>query len=75
MSSETYNNSTFSSIHCVGTAEGSDAVACSELIPICHPRCIGVQFALAGFAFLVLGGYFGLVWMIADNAAATEQQV
>lgn len=57
-------------IYNIGTAEGSDAVACSELLPVCHPRCVGVQFALAGFGFLVLGAYFGLVWMIADNEAA-----
>lgn len=68
------NHVAFNSCILLGTAEGSDAVACSELLPICHPRCVGVQFALAGFASLALGAYFGLVWMIADNAAAVVEQ-
>jgi Peptidase M50B-like len=45
------------------TAEGSDAVACSQLIPCCFPRCVGVQFWIAAVAFNVLGLYFALVWL------------
>jgi Peptidase M50B-like len=46
------------------TADGSDAVACSKLIPCCHPRCVGVQFWLAAVGFNVLGLYFALVWQV-----------
>lgn len=46
------------------TAEGSDAVACHELIPCCLPRCVGVQFWLVGFGFQVAGLYMALVWMV-----------
>ena len=48
----------------VRTAEGSDAVACSKLIPCCFPRCVGVQFWLVAFAFQVLGIYMALVWLV-----------
>jgi hypothetical protein len=51
----------------VRTAEGSDAVACHELIPCCFPRCVGVQFWLVAFAFQIVGLYLALVWMISDN--------
>ncbi len=44
--------------------EGSDAVACSNLIPFCKPRCVGVQFLLVGLVFQVLGIYLALVWLI-----------
>lgn len=49
------------------TAEGSDAVACSQLIPCCHPRCVGVQFWLVAFSFQALGLYLALVWRVSDN--------
>jgi len=49
------------------TAEGSDAVACHQLIPCCIPRCVGVQFWLVAFAFQIIGLYFALVWMVNDN--------
>ena len=49
------------------TAEGSDAVACSEVLPCCHPRCIGVQFWIVAFAFQALGLYFALVWMWSND--------
>ena len=42
------------------TAEGSDAVACHQLIPCCFPRCVGVQFWLVAFSFQVLGLYIAL---------------
>jgi hypothetical protein len=48
----------------VRTAEGSDAVACSQLIPCCAPKCVGVQFFLVAFAFQVLGLYLALVWRV-----------
>ena len=44
--------------------EGSDAVACSNLIPFCRPRCVGVQFLLVGLAFQVIGIYLAMVWLI-----------
>lgn len=44
------------------TAEGSDAVACSQLIPCCRPRCVGVQFWIVAVAFNVIGLYLALVW-------------
>ena len=49
------------------TAEGSDAVACHQLIPCCHPRCVGVQFWIVAFAFQVAGLYLALVWQVSDN--------
>ena len=49
------------------TAEGSDAVACSQALPFCHPRCVGVQFWLVAFCFQGLGLYAALVWMISEN--------
>lgn len=49
------------------TAEGSDAVACHNLIPCCLPRCVGVQFWLVAFCFQVIGLYLGLVWLVSNN--------
>lgn len=49
------------------TAEGSDAVACHEAIPCCHPRCVGVQFWIVAFTFQVLGLYMALVWMMSND--------
>ena len=49
------------------TAEGSDAVACSQLIPCCHPRCVGAQFWIVAFSFQVLGLYLALVWRVSNN--------
>jgi hypothetical protein len=49
------------------TAEGSDAVACHELIPCCHPRCVGVQFWILAFSFQVAGIYCALVWLVSDD--------
>jgi hypothetical protein len=49
------------------TVDGSDAKACNELIPVCHPRCVGVQFALVALAFQALGVYLALVWMTSNN--------
>jgi hypothetical protein len=49
------------------TAEGSDAVACSQLIPCCRPRCVGVQFWLAAAGFNVLGFYIALVWQVSTE--------
>lgn len=49
------------------TVEGSDAHACHQLIPCCLPRCVGVQFVLVALAFLGLGVYLALVWMVSDN--------
>jgi Peptidase M50B-like len=46
------------------TAEGSDAVACHQVIPCCAPRCVGVQFWIVAFAFQVAGLYMALVWMV-----------
>jgi hypothetical protein len=48
------------------TADGSDAVACSKLIPCCHPRCVGVQFWIVSFAFQVVALYLALVWRVSD---------
>uniref|UniRef100_A0A7S3L7Q9 Peptidase M50B-like protein n=1 Tax=Amphora coffeiformis TaxID=265554 RepID=A0A7S3L7Q9_9STRA len=49
------------------TAEGSDAVACYRLLPLCHPRCVGVQFWIVAFGFQVLGLYLALVWMSSSD--------
>lgn len=49
------------------TAEGSDAVACSELIPCCRPRCVGVQFWIVAFIFQAAGLYLALVWQVSNN--------
>jgi hypothetical protein len=46
------------------TADGSDAVACHQIIPCCLPRCVGVQFWLVAFIFQVIGLYMALVWMV-----------
>jgi len=48
------------------TAEGSDAVACSQLIPLCRPRCVGVQFWFLAFGFQAMGLYLALVWRSSD---------
>jgi Peptidase M50B-like len=45
------------------TAEGSDAVACSQVLKCCHPRCVGVQFWIVAFAFQIAGLYCALVWL------------
>jgi len=49
------------------TAEGSDAVACSQLVPCCFPRCVGIQFWVFAVAFNVVGLYLGLVWMVTTS--------
>jgi Peptidase M50B-like len=49
------------------TAEGSDAVACNQLIPCCLPRCVGVQFWCCAFCFQVLGIYLALVRMVSSS--------
>jgi hypothetical protein len=49
------------------TAEGSDAVACHELIPCCMPRCVGVQFIIVALAFQGLGVYFALLMMTSND--------
>lgn len=49
------------------TAEGSDAVACSKVIPCCRPRCVGVQFWLVAFAFQVVGLYIALAWQVGND--------
>jgi len=49
------------------TAEGSDAVACHELIPCCLPRCVGLQFWLVAFAIQGLGLYMALVWLVTNQ--------
>lgn len=49
------------------TAEGSDAVACHQLIPCCFPRCVGVQFWIVSFAFQGIGLYMALVWLVSNN--------
>jgi hypothetical protein len=46
------------------TAEGSDAVACHQVIPCCLPRCVGIQFWIVAFLFQVVGLYMALVWMV-----------
>ena len=51
----------------VRTAEGSDAVACSQEMPCCRPRCVGAQFWLIAVVYQILGLYLALVWMITDN--------
>jgi hypothetical protein len=48
------------------TAEGSDAVACHQVIPCCMPRCVGVQFWIVAFVFQVIGLYMALVWMVSS---------
>lgn len=48
------------------TAEGSDAVACHQLIPCCFPRCVGVQFWITAFIFQVVGLYLALVWQLSN---------
>jgi len=49
------------------TAEGSDAVACSQLCKCCFPKCVGVQFWVVAVAFNVIGLYLGLVWMVSGE--------
>lgn len=49
------------------TAEGSDAVACSKVLPCCHPRCVGIQFWLVAFGFQLLGLYIALVWLLSET--------
>lgn len=49
------------------TAEGSDAVACHQLIPCCLPRCVGVQFWCVAVGFNILGLYLGLVWIVTSG--------
>lgn len=49
------------------TAEGSDAVACHQMWPCCHPRCVGVQFWFIAFAFQVLGLYIALALMLSEK--------
>ena len=49
------------------TAEGSDAVACSQLIPCCRPRCVGVQFWIVAFAFQLAGLYLALVLQVGNS--------
>ena len=51
------------------TAEGSDAVACSQVCKCCHPRCVGVQFWVIAFAFQCLGLYIALVWLASTPPA------
>ena len=51
------------------TAEGSDAVACHQVIPCCFPRCVGVQFWLVSFCAQALGLYMALVWLVSNNEA------
>jgi Peptidase M50B-like len=47
----------------VRTAEGSDAVACYKLCPLCLPRCVGVQWGIIAMIFQVLGLYVALCWL------------
>jgi Peptidase M50B-like len=49
------------------TAEGSDAVACHQLVPCCFPRCVGVQFWIVAFLFQVAGLYIALVWQVSNQ--------
>ena len=49
------------------TADGSDAVACHQMWPCCHPRCVGVQFWFVAFAFQVLGLYVALVFLVSNG--------
>jgi Peptidase M50B-like len=49
------------------TAEGSDAVACHQLVPCCFPRCVGVQFWIVAFLFQVVGLYIALVWQVSNQ--------
>ena len=49
------------------TADGSDAVACHQVIPCCFPRCVGVQFWIVSFALQALGFYMALVWLVSNN--------
>ena len=51
----------------VRTAEGSDAVACYKLCPICLPRCVGVQWGMIAMAFQVIGLYLALCWLASTN--------
>ena len=48
-------------------AEGSDAMACHQLIPCCFPRCVGVQFWIVAFLFQALGLYVALVWLTSSS--------
>ena len=56
------------------TAEGSDAVACSQVIPCCFPKCVGVQFWLVSFCFQALGLYMALVWLVSNNNEDEEDE-
>ncbi|CAB9524551.1 expressed unknown protein [Seminavis robusta] len=47
----------------VRTAEGSDAVACYNMCPMCLPRCVGVQWGIIGLAFQFVGLYIALCWL------------
>jgi len=49
------------------TVEASDAYACHKMWPWCHPRCVGVQFALLAIIFQALGLYIALVSLANDN--------
>jgi hypothetical protein len=49
------------------TVEQSDAYACYKMWPCCHPRLVGVQFALLAIIFQALGLYLALVWLTYDN--------
>ena len=50
------------------TAEGSDAVACSQVLPCCRPRCVGLQFWFVAFAFQCVGLYGALVWIVSAES-------
>lgn len=44
--------------------KGSDSVACTqEVFPCCHPKCIGLQWALLTVCFQIIGMWFALVAM------------
>lgn len=46
------------------TKEGSDSVACSQLISCCKPKCVGMQFLVVGLIFQFLGIYLAIVWLV-----------
>mmetsp|Transcript_32126 Transcript_32126/g.91115 ORF Transcript_32126/g.91115 Transcript_32126/m.91115 type:complete len:253 (-) Transcript_32126:276-1034(-) len=50
------------------SVEGSDSMACHELYPLCHPRCVGVMWALMAIIFMGTGVYFALLWMGAHGS-------
>jgi len=49
------------------TVEASDAYACHKMWTCCHPRFVGVQFAVLAICFQALGLYIGLVSLADDN--------